>query len=161
MSRPPSRWPTVFSIWRFPIPPATTSCHTTASPRRSPVTAARIVRATAAASPVARSASVSRRLSSMAFRMVFHAQRSYYEQLLRAGVKIYLYPAPAVLHAKHLQRYSVPLLSTAKYADKFIPAYFTTPACVLRWTWWGPWAQQLAKASSGGHSNLTGSFCDS
>ena len=34
--------------------------------------------------------------------MVFHAQRSYYEQLLRAGVKIYLYPAPAVLHAKHL-----------------------------------------------------------
>ena len=34
--------------------------------------------------------------------LVFHAQRSYYEQLLRAGVKIYLYPAPAVLHAKHL-----------------------------------------------------------
>lgn len=34
--------------------------------------------------------------------MVFHAQRSYYEQLLRAGVKIYLYPAPTVLHAKHL-----------------------------------------------------------
>ena len=34
--------------------------------------------------------------------MVFHAQRSYYEELLRAGVKIYLYPAPTVLHAKHL-----------------------------------------------------------
>lgn len=34
--------------------------------------------------------------------MVFHAQRSYYEQLLRAGVKIYLYRAPTVLHAKHL-----------------------------------------------------------
>ena len=34
--------------------------------------------------------------------MVFHAQRSYYEQLLRAGVKIYLYQAPTVLHAKHL-----------------------------------------------------------
>jgi cardiolipin synthase A/B len=34
--------------------------------------------------------------------LVFHAQRSYYEQLLRAGVKIYLYAAPAVLHAKHL-----------------------------------------------------------
>ena len=34
--------------------------------------------------------------------MVFHAQRSYYEQLLRAGVKIYLYAPPAVLHAKHL-----------------------------------------------------------
>lgn len=34
--------------------------------------------------------------------MVFHAQRSYYEALLRAGVKIYLYRAPTVLHAKHL-----------------------------------------------------------
>ena len=34
--------------------------------------------------------------------MVFHAQRSYYEQLLRAGVKIYLYQAPTILHAKHL-----------------------------------------------------------
>jgi cardiolipin synthase A/B len=33
--------------------------------------------------------------------MVFHAQRSYYEQLLRAGVKIYLYRAPTILHAKH------------------------------------------------------------
>lgn len=33
--------------------------------------------------------------------LVFHAQRSYYEALLRAGVKIYLYPAPTVLHAKH------------------------------------------------------------
>lgn len=32
--------------------------------------------------------------------MVFHAQRSYYEQLLRAGVKIYLYRAPTILHAK-------------------------------------------------------------
>jgi cardiolipin synthase len=34
--------------------------------------------------------------------MVYHAQRSYYEVLLRAGVKIYLYRAPTVLHAKHL-----------------------------------------------------------
>ena len=33
---------------------------------------------------------------------VFHAQRSYYEELLRAGVKVYLYAAPNVLHAKHL-----------------------------------------------------------
>ena len=34
--------------------------------------------------------------------MVFHAQRSYYEQLLRAGVTIDLYRAPTILHAKHL-----------------------------------------------------------
>jgi cardiolipin synthase len=34
--------------------------------------------------------------------MVFHAQRSYYEQLLRAGVKIYLCRGPTILHAKHL-----------------------------------------------------------
>jgi len=33
--------------------------------------------------------------------MVQHAQRSYYRSLLEAGVKIYLYPAPTVLHAKH------------------------------------------------------------
>lgn len=33
--------------------------------------------------------------------MVYHAQRSYYETLLRAGVKIWLYPTPTVLHAKH------------------------------------------------------------
>ena len=33
--------------------------------------------------------------------MVYHAQRSYYEQLLRAGVRIWLYPSPTVLHAKH------------------------------------------------------------
>jgi cardiolipin synthase len=33
---------------------------------------------------------------------VFHAQHSYYAQLLEAGVRIYLYPAPAILHAKHL-----------------------------------------------------------
>lgn len=33
--------------------------------------------------------------------LVFHAQRSYYEVLLRAGVRIYLYPAPYILHAKH------------------------------------------------------------
>ncbi|MGO3885632.1 MAG: cardiolipin synthase, partial [Mycetocola sp.] len=31
---------------------------------------------------------------------VWHAQRSYYEQLLRAGVRIYLYPAPYILHSK-------------------------------------------------------------
>lgn len=32
--------------------------------------------------------------------VVYHAQRSYYEELLRAGVKIWLYRAPTVLHAK-------------------------------------------------------------
>src|SRR4051794_18801470 len=33
--------------------------------------------------------------------MVHHAQRSFYEPLLTAGVRIFLYPAPLVLHAKH------------------------------------------------------------
>jgi cardiolipin synthase len=33
--------------------------------------------------------------------LVYHAQRSYYEELLRAGVRIYLYKAPTVLHSKH------------------------------------------------------------
>ena len=33
--------------------------------------------------------------------LVYHAQRSYYEELLRAGVSIYLYAEPTVLHAKH------------------------------------------------------------
>ena len=33
--------------------------------------------------------------------VVFHAQRSYYEKLLRSGVRIWLYAAPTVLHAKH------------------------------------------------------------
>ncbi|MEE1620179.1 cardiolipin synthase [Zafaria sp. J156] len=33
--------------------------------------------------------------------LVHHAQRSYYEALLRAGVRIHLYRAPQVLHAKH------------------------------------------------------------
>ena len=33
---------------------------------------------------------------------VWHAQRSYYDPLLRAGVKIWLYPAPFILHSKHL-----------------------------------------------------------
>ncbi len=33
--------------------------------------------------------------------LVFHAQRSYYEELLRAGVRIWLYRTPTVLHAKH------------------------------------------------------------
>ncbi|MDR7082776.1 cardiolipin synthase [Arthrobacter ginsengisoli] len=33
--------------------------------------------------------------------LVYHAQRSYYEALLRAGVRIYLYRAPKVLHSKH------------------------------------------------------------
>jgi len=32
---------------------------------------------------------------------VFHAQRSYYGALLKAGVRIWLYPAPFILHAKH------------------------------------------------------------
>ncbi len=33
--------------------------------------------------------------------MVHHAQRSYYKALLDAGVKIWLYEAPLVLHSKH------------------------------------------------------------
>jgi len=33
--------------------------------------------------------------------MVHHAQSSYYEALLAAGVRIHLYPAPYVLHSKH------------------------------------------------------------
>ncbi|WP_022901094.1 cardiolipin synthase [Humibacter albus] len=33
--------------------------------------------------------------------LVYHAQRSYYEQLLRAGVTIWMYKAPYILHAKH------------------------------------------------------------
>jgi cardiolipin synthase len=33
--------------------------------------------------------------------MVSHAQCSYYQALLEAGVRIHLYPAPAVLHSKH------------------------------------------------------------
>lgn len=33
--------------------------------------------------------------------VVYHAQRSYYEQLLRAGVRIWLYRSPTVLHPKH------------------------------------------------------------
>ncbi|TPW74135.1 cardiolipin synthase [Schumannella soli] len=33
---------------------------------------------------------------------VFHAQRSYYEALLRAGVRIFLYEKPTILHAKHM-----------------------------------------------------------
>ena len=34
--------------------------------------------------------------------MVGHAQASYYRELLEAGVRIWLYPAPFVLHAKHM-----------------------------------------------------------
>lgn len=34
--------------------------------------------------------------------VVGHAQRSYYEALLEAGIEIYLYPAPAVLHSKYM-----------------------------------------------------------
>lgn len=33
---------------------------------------------------------------------VFHAQRSYYAELLGAGVRIFMYPPPYILHAKHL-----------------------------------------------------------
>lgn len=33
--------------------------------------------------------------------LVYHAQRSYYEALLKAGVRIWLYESPTVLHAKH------------------------------------------------------------
>lgn len=34
--------------------------------------------------------------------LVYHAQRSYYGALLAAGVRIFLYPGPYILHAKHL-----------------------------------------------------------
>ncbi len=34
--------------------------------------------------------------------LVAHAQRSYYEALLKAGVKIYLYRSPVLLHSKYL-----------------------------------------------------------
>lgn len=33
---------------------------------------------------------------------VWHAQRSYYDSLLRAGVQIWMYPPPYILHSKHL-----------------------------------------------------------
>ncbi|GGE90869.1 cardiolipin synthase [Mycetocola zhadangensis] len=33
--------------------------------------------------------------------LVYHAQRSYYGVLLEAGVRIFLYPGPYILHAKH------------------------------------------------------------
>lgn len=33
--------------------------------------------------------------------LVWHAQRSYYLALLRAGVRVFCYPAPFILHAKH------------------------------------------------------------
>ena len=33
--------------------------------------------------------------------LVWHAQRSYYEALLRAGVRIWMYKSPYILHAKH------------------------------------------------------------
>jgi cardiolipin synthase A/B len=33
--------------------------------------------------------------------LVYHAQRSYYTPLLEAGVRIFLYPAPFILHSKH------------------------------------------------------------
>lgn len=33
---------------------------------------------------------------------VWHAQRSYYRALLQAGVRIWLYPGPYILHSKHL-----------------------------------------------------------
>lgn len=33
--------------------------------------------------------------------LVYHAQRSYYEELLNVGVRIFLYPKPFILHAKH------------------------------------------------------------
>ncbi|MFF1875512.1 phosphatidylserine/phosphatidylglycerophosphate/cardiolipin synthase family protein [Kitasatospora herbaricolor] len=33
--------------------------------------------------------------------LVYHAQRSYYEALLRAGVRIWMYKKPYILHAKH------------------------------------------------------------
>ena len=34
--------------------------------------------------------------------LVSHAERSYYEDLLKAGIKIYQYQAPILLHSKHI-----------------------------------------------------------
>jgi len=34
--------------------------------------------------------------------LVYHAQGSYYEELLKAGVKIYRYRAPVILHSKSI-----------------------------------------------------------
>ena len=34
--------------------------------------------------------------------MVYHAQRSYYEVLLKAGVKIWMYRKPFILHSKSM-----------------------------------------------------------
>jgi cardiolipin synthase len=34
--------------------------------------------------------------------LVGHAQRSYYSELLRVGIKIYLYKTPVFLHSKHV-----------------------------------------------------------
>ena len=34
--------------------------------------------------------------------LVSHAERSYYEDLLKAGVKLYRYKAPILLHSKHI-----------------------------------------------------------
>lgn len=34
--------------------------------------------------------------------LVYHAQRSYYEELLKAGVRIHLYRSPVILHSKHI-----------------------------------------------------------
>jgi cardiolipin synthase len=34
--------------------------------------------------------------------LVYHAQRSYYEELLKAGVRIYLYRSPVLMHSKFL-----------------------------------------------------------
>jgi cardiolipin synthase A/B len=34
--------------------------------------------------------------------LVSHAERSYYEALLKAGVKVYQYNAPILLHSKHI-----------------------------------------------------------
>jgi cardiolipin synthase A/B len=34
--------------------------------------------------------------------LAFHAQRSYYEELLKAGVRIFMYQRPVILHSKYL-----------------------------------------------------------
>ena len=34
--------------------------------------------------------------------LVFYAQRSYYDELLQSGVKIWLYQAPTILHSKFI-----------------------------------------------------------
>jgi hypothetical protein len=52
--------------------------------------------------------------------MVYHAQRSYYEALLRSGVKIWMYKRPFILHSKSM---SVMILDGAQLRDELLAAH--------------------------------------